>query len=228
MVEPILELRAVTVSHGGVAVVRAVSFVLAAGETAVLLGANGAGKSTLLRAVAGLLPLDGGRIVLDGIDVTGMPAERRIHLGLGYVPEGRRVFPGMSVRDNLEVAGADSRIERTRDVDRVFTLFPALAAKQREKAWRLSGGQQQMLALGRALMGHPRLLLLDEPSLGLAPKVAADVFAAVRAIAAEGTAVLVAEQSAERAATLADRRIVLRLGRVEGTGEVLPPGRGAG
>jgi len=209
----LLTIEGLSAGYGGAVAVDGVSLALKAGETVALLGANGAGKSTLLKAVLGLVPARG-RVVLDGVEVGGLAAEKRVRLGLGYVPEGRRVFAGMSVRDNLEVASFAGTAERGRDLERVLALFPQLREKAGERAWRLSGGQQQMLAVGRALMGRPRLLLLDEPSLGLSPKVAGEVFAAVRAIAAQGTAVLLAEQSARRALAAAGRAVLLRLGRV--------------
>jgi len=209
----LLSVEGLSVGYGGASALESVSLSVAAGETVAFLGANGAGKSTLLKALLGLVPARG-TLRLDGRDLGGLATERRVRLGLGYVPEGRRVFAGMSVRDNLEVAGLDSRRERARDVERVFALFPDLARKSAETAWRLSGGQQQMLSLGRALMGRPRLLLLDELSLGLSPKLADEVFAAVRAIAGAGTAVLLAEQSAARALAVAPRAVLLRLGRV--------------
>lgn len=209
----LLAVEGLSVGYGGAVALDAVSLSVAAGETVALLGANGAGKSTLLKALLGLVPARGA-VRFDGRDLGGLATERRVRLGLGYVPEGRRVFAGMSVRDNLEVAGLDDRRARARDVERVFALFPDLARKSADTAWRLSGGQQQMLSLGRALMGRPRLLLLDEPSLGLSPKLADEVFAAVRAIAASGTAVLLAEQSAARALSVAPRAVLLRLGRV--------------
>lgn len=200
--------------YGGNSVLHDVSLTLEGGEMAVLLGANGAGKSTLLRAVLGLVPITAGRLEFDGVDVANLTVERRVGLGIGYVPEGRRVFAGMSVRDNLEVAGSASSSQRRSDLERIFTLFPSLRVKADEKAWRLSGGQQQMLALGRALMGRPRLLLLDEPSLGLAPKVAAEVFATVRGLSTQGMSVLVAEQSFACAASLRARTILLAFGRI--------------
>ncbi|HYH19522.1 MAG TPA: ABC transporter ATP-binding protein [Azospirillum sp.] len=209
----LLRLEGLSAGYGGATALDGVSLSLEAGETVALLGANGAGKSTLLKAVLGLVPARG-RVVLDGAEIGGLATERRVRLGLGYVPEGRRVFPGMNVRDNLEVASFAGARERGRDLERVFALFPQLQEKAGERAWRLSGGQQQMLAVGRALMGRPRLLLLDEPSLGLSPRVAAEVFAAVHAIASHGTAVLLAEQSARRALALARRAVLLRLGRV--------------
>ena len=204
------------------------SLTIGAGEAVAVLGDNGAGKSTLLKALIGLVPATAGRIALEGRDITALPAERRARLGLGYVPEGRRVFPGMSVRDNLEVASFAPAAERRRTLDGVFALFPALAAKAHEPAWRLSGGQQQMLAIGRALMNRPRLLLLDEPGQGLSPKVVGEVFESVRAVARTGTAVLLADPARARAAVLAGRAVVLDRGRFvcEGRaadGAPLPP-----
>lgn len=215
----LLSIRDLTAGYGGVTALDGVSLTVAAGETVALLGANGAGKSTLLKALLGLVPAQGD-LRFDGGDLSPLATEARVRRGIGYVPEGRRVFPGMSVRDNLEVAGLPGNRDRALDVERVFALFPDLAGKSRESAWRLSGGQQQMLSLGRALMGRPRLLLLDEPSLGLSPKLADEVFAAVGRIAATGTAVLLAEQSAARALTVAPRAVLLRLGRVVGDGPV--------
>lgn len=221
---PLLHVEGLTAGYGGAVAVDRLSLSVAAGEAVALLGANGAGKSTLLKAILGLVPATGGRVWLAGEEIGTLAPERRVRRGLGYVPEGRRVFPGMSVRDNLEVASRLGRAERARDLERAFALFPALEGKAEERAWRLSGGQQQMLAVGRALMGRPRVLLLDEPSLGLSPKLAGEVFAAVRAIAATGTAVLVAEQSAARAMSAAGRVVLLRLGRAahDGPVETLP------
>jgi branched-chain amino acid transport system ATP-binding protein len=218
MTAPLLTLDSLSVTYGGAPVVDAVSLAIAPGEVLALVGSNGAGKSSLMRAVIGLEPAASGRIVLDGTDITALPPERRARMGLGYVPEGRRVFPGMSVRDNLEVASFAPKPARSRLVERVFTLFPQLRTKSRDRAWQLSGGQQQMLAIGRALMGEPRLLLLDEPSMGLSPRLTSEVMATVRAIAAGGTAVLLAEQAARRALQAADRGLWLHLGRVTDTG----------
>lgn len=215
----LLSIRNLTAGYGGASALDDVSLSVAAGETVALLGANGAGKSTLLKALLGLVPARG-ELRFDGADLGPLATEARVRRGIGYVPEGRRVFPGMSVRDNLEVAGLPAARDRARDIERVFALFPDLAIKSGESAWRLSGGQQQMLSLGRALMGRPRLLLLDEPSLGLSPKLADEVFSAVGRIAAAGTAVLLAEQSAVRALAVAPRAVLLRLGRVVGDGPV--------
>lgn len=210
---PLLELDGLGVRYGGAIALEGVTLTMSAAERVALVGANGAGKSTLLRAVLGLAPVTAGRIRLAGEDVTSLPTERRVRYGVGWVPEGRRVFAGMSVRDNLEVAGLPAAAARACDVERVLHLFPALRARVDQPAWLLSGGQQQMLAVGRALMGRPRLLLLDEPSLGLAPKVVAEVYDTLRELAASGPAVLLAEHSVRRALSLAPRAVVLRRGR---------------
>ena len=219
MSTPLLTLTGLSVAYGGAPVVNAVSLTIAPGEVLALLGSNGAGKSSLMRAIIGLEPAATGRIVLDNTDITDLRPERRARMGLGYVPEGRRVFPGMTVRDNLQVASFAPTAARSRLIERVFTLFPQLKTKSRDRAWRLSGGQQQMLAIGRALMGEPRLLLLDEPSMGLSPRLTSEVMTTVRAIAAGGTAVLLAEQAATRALQAADRGLWLHLGRVADTGD---------
>ena len=209
----VLELDALSAGPGGLTLVRTVSLALRPGDWTYLAGANGAGKSTLLRAILGFVPVHGGRVLYAGRDVTGWATERRVRLGLGYVPEGRRVFPGMSVRDNLEVASWQPRAERLADCERVFTLFPALHAKQAEHAWQLSGGQQQMLAIGRALMGRPQVLLLDEPTQGLSPRLASDVLAAVARIVADGTAVLRADSAASpEAGMLSTRTLKMHMG----------------
>ena len=215
---PLLTVASLSVSYGGAPVVNAVSFTIAPGEVLALLGSNGAGKSSLMRAIIGLEPAAAGRILLNDTDITALSPERRARLGLGYAPEGRRVFPGMTVRDNLEVASFAPKAARISLIERVFTLFPQLQAKSRDRAWQLSGGQQQMLAIGRALMGEPRLLLLDEPCMGLSPRLTSEVMATVRAIAAGGTAVLLAEQAATRALQAAGRGLWLHLGRVVDTG----------
>jgi len=181
-----------------------------AGEVVTLLGANGAGKTTLLRAIMGF-DAPAGRIRLDGAELGRMPPFRRNRLGIGYCPEGRRVFSRMTVRENLEVAGRSNGSARLAEI---LSLFPALAARASALAGQLSGGEQQMLAMGRALMTEPKLLLLDEPSLGLSPQLTDLVLTRLRDIAARGTAVLVAEQNAANALAAADRAYLLRLGRV--------------
>jgi branched-chain amino acid transport system ATP-binding protein len=218
----LLDVAELTVGYGGAPAVDAVSFAVEAGECLALLGANGAGKSSLLRGILGLTAASG-QIALAGTRLDGRRVEARVRAGIGYVPEGRRVFAGLSVRDNLEAAIAAPAAERRRRIDAAYALFPQLAARDGDAAWQLSGGQQQMLAIGRALVQRPRLLLLDEPSLGLAPALARDVFDALGSIAAEGTTLLLAEQNVRLAATLADRALVLQRGKITAilTGDAL-------
>ena|SRR5438128_1399421 len=204
----LLSIRGLTARYGQITALEGVSLEVHAGEAVALLGANGAGKSTLLKAVMGFVPAARGVIEFDGRSLAGVSVAGRSRLGLGYSPEGRRVFPGMTVRENLEVASRGSSI------DEVFELFPALKQKERALGWQLSGGQQQMLAIGRALMTRPRLLLLDEPSLGLSPILTREVLERVRAIVARGTAVLLAEQNVAKALDVASRAYVLQVGRV--------------
>lgn len=211
--QPVLAMRGVSVDRGSGKVADAIDLTLEAGTIVALLGVNGAGKSSLLQALVGLLPVAAGTIALDGTSIEGLPAERRARLGIGLAPEGRRVFPGMTVRDNLLAAcraGARIRAER---VGAVYELFPQLAPKDRLLAWQLSGGQQQMLSIGRALMNLPRLLVLDEPTLGLAPAIVAEMLERLTWIAASGTAILIAEQNAAVLA-IAHRACVMRVGRI--------------
>ena len=209
-----MRVEALTVSHGGAPVLRDVSLAVERGQVVALLGANGAGKTTLLRAIMGLLVASGGRVMLDDRDLGSLSPERRARAGLGYVPEGRRVFAGLTVRENVEVAIFGNGALRKRRVEEMLALFPALAEKAGERAWQLSGGQQQMLAIARALANRPPVLLLDEPSLGLAPIIAHEVFGQLRAIADDGVAVLLAEQNATRALAIADEAVVLARGSV--------------
>jgi len=182
-----------------------------AGEIVALLGGNGAGKTTLLETVLGFHP---GRVMLFGGDASALAVERRVQAGVGYVPEGRRVFAGLTVRENLEASSSLSSPQRRRRVDEMLALFPMLGERPEARAWLLSGGQQQMLALARALMDRPRLLLLDEPTLGLAPVVVADLLRRLAAMTADGTAILLAEQRAALALGVAGRGVVLSRGRV--------------
>ena len=182
-----------------------------AGEIVALLGGNGAGKTTLLETVLGFHP---GRVVLFGRDVSALAVEQRVALGVGYVPEGRRVFAGLTVRENLEASSSLPAPQRRRRLDEMLALFPMLGERPDARAWLLSGGQQQMLALARALMDRPRLLLLDEPTLGLAPVVVADLLRRLGAMTADGTAILLAEQRAALALGVAGRGVVLSRGRL--------------
>jgi branched-chain amino acid transport system ATP-binding protein len=182
-----------------------------AGEIVALLGGNGAGKTTLLETVLGFHP---GRVVLFGRDATALTVERRVQAGLGYVPEGRRVFAGLTVRENLEASSSQPAGQRRQRVDEMLALFPMLGERPEARAWLLSGGQQQMLALARALMDRPRLLLLDEPTLGLAPVVVADLMRRLATMTADGMAILLAEQRAALALGVAGRGVVLSRGQV--------------
>lgn len=184
---------------------------VAAGEIVAVLGGNGAGKTELLETVLGIRP---GRVRLFGWDVSSLPVERRVVLGLGYVPAGRRVFAGLTVRENLEASSSLAAIERRRRVEEMLAMFPMLGERPHARAWLLSGGQQQMLALARALMNRPRLLLLDEPTLGLAPAVVADLLRRLRSMAAEGAAIILAEQRAALALSAASRGVVLKGGKI--------------
>ena len=181
------------------------------GEIVALLGGNGAGKTTLLETVLGFHP---GRVMLFGRDVSALVVEQRVQTGVGYVPEGRRVFAGLTVRENLEASSSQPAQQRRQRLDEMLALFPMLGERPEARAWLLSGGQQQMLALARALMDRPRLLLLDEPTLGLAPVVVADLLRRLGAMTADGTAILLAEQRAALALSVARRGVVLSRGQV--------------
>jgi branched-chain amino acid transport system ATP-binding protein len=218
MTAPLLSVEALEVRYGAVAALRGATIAVAANEAVALLGANGAGKSTLMKAVIGLLRPSGGRILFDGRPIEALRADRRARLGIGYCPEGRRTFPGLTVRENLAVACWGNARLRAQRTDAMFALFPALAERQGTLAWQLSGGQQQMLAIGRSLMDAPRLLLLDEPSLGLSPLLTDAVLGRIPAIVAGGTAVLLAEQNAAKALQICTRAVVLKLGQVAAEG----------
>jgi branched-chain amino acid transport system ATP-binding protein len=192
-------------------------FVVNAGEVVALLGGNGAGKTALLEGVLGFRPM-ARTVKLFGQDVSSLAVEHRVALGVGYVPEGRRVFAGLTVRENLEACSTASAALRRRRVDEMLALFPMLGERPDARAWLLSGGQQQMLALARALMNKPRLLLMDEPTLGLAPLVVADLLRRLPQMAAEGTAILLAEQRAALALGAASRGVVLSRGQIVRTG----------
>ena len=220
-----LEVRDLQVAYGQAPALWGVSFELRPRELLCVVGLNGAGKTTLINTLAGVLRARGGRIDFEGRDLVAWPAHRYCEAGIALVPEGRRLFGSMSVRENLEIGSVlpAAKARRAQSLESVLTLFPALKAKLAQAAGELSGGQQQMVAIGRALMARPRLLLLDEPSLGLSPLIASEVFAAIRRVNAEGTAVLLVEQNVAVALRVADRAYVLKEGRMvaEGTPDAL-------
>jgi branched-chain amino acid transport system ATP-binding protein len=213
MSAPLLSATGLSVAYGGVVAVAPLTFEVDAGDCLAVLGANGAGKSSLLRGLMGLAPATGS-LTFDGADIAALATAERARRGIAFVPEGRRVFAGMSVRENLEVAAHAPTQERRRRRDDAYALFPQLAARDSDAAWQLSGGQQQMLAIARAMMARPKLLLMDEPSLGLAPTVAADMVAALATIAAARTTIVLAEQNANLALDIAARAFILDRGRL--------------
>jgi len=212
----VLLLSNVSASYGSVPAVGNVSIEIGEGEAVGLLGANGAGKSTTLRAISGLVGLTSGTITFFGRDLSSLPPYRIAELGIAHVPEGRQVFPEMTVRENLEIGAyvPGAKAERRRSLELVYGIFPVLAERRRQLAGTMSGGEQQMLAVGRGLMLKPRLLMLDEPSLGLAPVVTDVTFEKIQEIHAMGTAILLVEQNVSRALTLVQRAYVLESGKV--------------
>jgi branched-chain amino acid transport system ATP-binding protein len=219
----ILEIEDLKVSYGARApAVENVSLNVLSGEIVAILGANGAGKSTLLRAISGLLPLSKGQIRFNGIDISTLSPSRRVELGIVHVPEGRQMLDGLSVKENLFLGAYTRRHERssllTETADDIYQLFPILKARHQQLAGSLSGGQQQMLALGRALMARPRILMCDEPSLGVAPLIVAEIYGAIGTMRDRGVPVLLVEQNAKKALMLANRGLILKRGKVALTG----------
>jgi len=216
-----LEAKGIEVAYGQARAIDGVSLAVAAGELVCVVGPNGAGKSTLINAIAGLLRLKSGTLTFDGVDLARLPPHKFIAAGIAVVPEGRRLFTRMTVRENLEMGSLvpAARRERGRSLDRMCDLFPALSGRLDMPAGALSGGQQQMVAIARALMAGPRLLLLDEPSLGLSPLIVAEMFAIIRAIHAQGVTILLVEQNVVRALEVATRACVLEEGRIVKQGD---------
>ena len=218
---PLLELKRLRVAYGGIQAVKGIDLHVAEGELVCLIGANGAGKTTTLRGISGLHPVKSGTIHYDGEDITGKPAFQLVRKGLSMVPEGRGVFGALTIEENLAM-GAYARRDRAairRDIERVFGLFPRLKERHRQTAGTLSGGEQQMLAMARALMSRPKLLLLDEPSMGLAPLMVQKVFETVLTIASEGVTILLIEQNAKLALEVASRGYVMESGEITLHGE---------
>jgi branched-chain amino acid transport system ATP-binding protein len=221
MTETMLALEDVQTYYGHIHALRGVSLAVQRGQVVALLGANGAGKSTTLRTISGLAPARSGRIVFEGADITRQRAHLTPRMGLVQVPEGRRIFKGMSVRDNLELGSfaLSDEVERQSRLAHVFDTFPVLQARQRGDASQLSGGEQQMLAIGRALMARPRLLLLDEPSMGLAPRLVREIMRIIRRLNKAGTTILLVEQNTKIALQVAHYGYVLETGRIVAQGE---------
>ncbi|WP_280452286.1 ABC transporter ATP-binding protein [Nocardia cyriacigeorgica] len=220
--EPMLEVDEISVNYGRIQALHGISLRVAEGELVTLLGANGAGKTTTMRALSGLLPLTKGRIVFEGRDISRMKAHERVVAGLIQAPEGRGIFPGMSVQENLDMGcyarPFKQKVDYAATLERVFELFPRLRERRKQVGGTLSGGEQQMLAIGRSLMARPRLLLLDEPSMGLAPMVIQQIFRIISEINQQGTTVLLVEQNARQALKRSDRGYILETGAVTKSG----------
>jgi len=212
----ILSVQDLHVSYGGIRALRGISFEVRRGEIVTLIGANGAGKSTTLRAISRLVPAGQGSIVFDGVPLASVPAHKVVEMGIAHVPEGRGIFANLTVQENLKLAtwGRKEVDQIQQDYQQVFSLFPRLEERRSQLAGTLSGGEQQMLAVGRALMTHGRLMLLDEPSMGLAPVLVREIFGVLREINAAGTTILLVEQNARQALKLAHRGYVLESGTI--------------
>lgn len=225
MSEQVLALEAVEVAYGGIRALQGISLHVDHGEIVTLIGSNGAGKSSTLRAIVGLVPAKTGKVRVFGRDIAGLSTPRIVELGVALVPEGRAIFGPMTVRENLQLGGflKRDRAQQKRNLDRCVTLFPRLGERMKQEAGTLSGGEQQMLAIARAMMAEPRLLLLDEPSLGLAPKLVVQILESIRTIARDGVTVLLVEQNTRLALETADRGYVMVTGKIvlEGVSEQL-------
>jgi branched-chain amino acid transport system ATP-binding protein len=212
-----LEIKDLRVHYGKIEAIKGVSVVVNQGEIVTLIGANGAGKTTILKTISGLRNVSSGDITFDGTSINKVPAHERVDLGISQVPEGRGIFPGMTVLENLEMGKfnrKDRKAEMDEDLDRVYTLFPRLKERTSQAGGTLSGGEQQMLAMGRALMARPKVLLLDEPSMGLAPQMIANIFRIITEINKQGVTILLVEQNAQQALQRAHRAYILETGNV--------------
>ncbi len=215
----VLRLADVSAGYSKAAAIHGIDMILHAGDTLAVVGANGAGKSTLLRAIMGQIPLMQGEILFDAAPLSHLETYRRARLGIGYAPEGRQLFPDMIVEETLELgASRETRLERRRRIERMLEIFPKLQPLRRTRCGLLSGGEQQMVAIGRALMGEPRLLVLDEPSTGLAPRVISELYTSLRSLLVSGLTVLVAEQNARAALRFARHAIIFEDGRIVARG----------
>ena len=219
--DPLLALQGLALAYGGIQAVKGIDLTVGAGELVCLIGANGAGKTTTLKGICGLLPARSGKVRYAGDDITGRRPFELVRRGLVMVPEGRGVFGGLTIEENLAMGAyiRDDRAAIGQDIERVFTLFPRLKERRRQTAGTLSGGEQQMLAIGRALMSRPKLLLLDEPSMGLAPLMVQKVFETIIAVSREGVTILLIEQNARLALEVSDRAYVLESGEITLEGE---------
>ena len=216
----LLELDNISLAYGRIEALHGISLTVGEGEIVALIGANGAGKTTTMRAISGLRPVAQGTIRFDGRDITTLRADLRVVRGVSQSPEGRGIFPGMSVRENLDMGAytRKNKAEINQDLERVFTLFPRMKEREKQVGGTLSGGEQQMLAVGRALMSRPKLMLLDEPSMGLAPMLIQQIFDIIVEINQQGTTVLLVEQNAQQALSRAHRAYVLETGRIVNSG----------
>ncbi|WP_433263328.1 ABC transporter ATP-binding protein [Actinosynnema sp. CS-041913] len=210
----LLEIKDIHVHYGKIAAIKGISLQVNEGEIVSLIGANGAGKTTTLKTISGLRPLTSGKVIFNGADISRMPGHKRVQLGIGQSPEGRGVFPGMTVQENLLMGAYTRKDDLGADLAEVYELFPRLAERKTQFGGTMSGGEQQMIAIGRALMTKPKVLLLDEPSMGLAPMLIAQIFNIIKEINRRGTTVLLVEQNAQQALKLSDRAYVLETGRV--------------
>ena len=212
-----LELKDLHVHYGKIEAIKGISVVVNQGEIVTLIGANGAGKTTTLKTISGLRKVSSGQILFDGQDISNIPAHERVDLGISQAPEGRGIFPGMTVLENLEMGKfnrKDRKSEMDEDLEKVYTLFPRLKERLTQAGGTLSGGEQQMLAMGRALMARPKVLLLDEPSMGLAPQMIANIFRIITEINKQGVTILLVEQNAQQALQRAHRAYILETGNV--------------